>query len=220
MLCQSGRSYCSQSMSHDAQDQAAASRVFREVIGLLEEGGFDYAVGGGLATDHWTGGAHRIGDIDVVVSEADTDEILQALSSFGFETTKMDHSWLHKAHKDGVTIDLMFELKNQTRIDESFLAHRERGEMFGTTAYVMAAEDQVASLAATLSRDTIGNHWYSIIDLMSNNDLEWDYVVARSRPVPLRMLSLVYFALEERVPVAEGVIEQLAGLINGADDGE
>ena len=89
--------------------------------------------------------------------------------------------------------------------------------MFGTTAYVVAPEDQVASLAGTVGRDTIGKHWYSIIDIMANNDLEWDYVVERSQRIPLRMLSIVYFALSQQVPVQKGVIEQLMQLAAAAE---
>lgn len=108
----------------------------------------------------------------------------------------------------------MFELKNGASVDDEFLAHRSKGELFGTTALVMAAEDQVSSLAATVSRDTIGQHWYSIVDIMSNNDLDWDYVIERSQGIPLRTLSIVYFALAEKVPVAKGVTDKLLDLVD------
>jgi hypothetical protein len=196
-------------VSNEAKDQEKAAAVFREAIALLEDGSFEYAVGGGLSTDHWIGGATRISDIDLVIRQDAAPEILRALSEAGYETVEMEHSWLHKAHGDGVTIDLMFELKNGARFDEQFKEHRRRAEMFGTTAYVISPEDQVASLAATVGRDTIGKHWYSVIDIMANNDLDWDYVVARSQLIPLRMLSVIYFALSQQVPVRKGVIEQL-----------
>ncbi len=199
-------------MSNEAKDQNEAAAVFREIIELLERQPFEYAVGGGLATDHWTGGTKYIGDIDLVIREEDAPKILQYLSAAGFETAEMEHSWLHKAFKGGVTIDLMFELKNKTRFDDDFRDHLQRGEMFGTTCYVMAPEDQVASLAGTIDRETIGQHWFSIIDIMANNDLEWDYVVARARSVPLQMLSVIYFARSEKVPIQKGVIEQLTEL--------
>jgi hypothetical protein len=200
-------------MSEDAEDQAKAAEAFREVIDLLETQGFDYAVGGGLCTDHWTGGAERIADIDLVIREEDSDELLKAFASAGYRISETEHSWLHKAFKeDAVTIDLMFELKNGTRFDEALKEHRKRGEMFGATAYVMAPEDQVASLAGTVDRQTFGQHWYSVIDIMSENDLEWDYLIERSRNVAFRMLSVVYFALSENVPVQKGVLERLADL--------
>ncbi|HEX2240522.1 MAG TPA: nucleotidyltransferase family protein [Actinomycetota bacterium] len=205
-------------MSEDANDQEAATEVFREVISIFEREGFDYAVGGGLCTSHWIDGADHISDIDLVIREEDAPRILETLAVAGFESTEMERSWLHKAFKRGVTVDLMFELKNGTRIDAELLGRRKKGEMFGTVAYVMAPEDQAVSLAAALARDTIGDNWYSIIDLMAKNDLDWDYVVQRSRKIPLRMLSCVYFALEERVPVAAGVVEQLIELADRVDD--
>lgn len=199
-------------MSNEAKDQEKAAAAFREVIALLQDASFEYAVGGGISTDHWTGGATKINDIDLVIREGDAPDILRTLSEAGYETAEMEHSWLHKAHGDGVTIDLMFELKNGTRFDEQFKEHRKTVEMFGTTAYVIAPEDQVASLAGTVGRDTVGKHWYSMIDIMANNDLEWDYVLARSQLIPLRMLSVIYFALSQQVPVQKGVIEQLMRL--------
>lgn len=199
-------------MSEDASDQDKAKEVFRDVVALLEAEGLDYAVGGGISTDHWTDGASIINDIDIVVREEDAEQILKHLADNDFEITFMDHSWLHKAFRDGVTVDLLFELKNGARLDERFKDHRAKAELFGALTYVSSAEDQVASLAATIDRTTVGQHWYDIVDLMANNDLEWDYVIARSQRNPLRMLSVVYFALSENVPVQKGVIDQLQEL--------
>lgn len=200
-------------MSGEAKDQTAAAEAFREAVELVETNGFDYAVGGGLATDHWTGGAERIEDIDLVIREEDADRLLKTFASAGYRVSETEHSWLHKVFKnDVVTLDLMFELKNGTRFDAAFREHLKRGEMFGRTVHVMAPEDQIASLAGTVDRQTIGHHWYSMIDIMSNNDLEWDYLIERSRLVPFRMLSVVYYALSQNVPVQRGVIERLTEL--------
>ena len=199
-------------MSQDAKDQEKAAEVFRDTIALVEEGSFNYAVGGGLSTDHWTGGAERIADIDLFIREEDAPRILEHLRTNGYEITETEHSWLHKAFRDDVTIDLMFELKNDVRFDDGIKEHLQRGEMFGTTAFVIAPEDQVAALAGALDRETIDN-WYDIIDILANNDVDWDYLIERSRAIPLRMLSVVYFASAERVPVQKGVAERLLELV-------
>jgi hypothetical protein len=200
-------------MSSDATDQVTAGEIFREAISLLEDEGVDYAVSGSIATEFWTKGVKRIADIDVVIREKDSQRILKRLADAGYRSEEMEHSWLHKAHKGGVTIDLIFELANKAVLDEEMLAHRTRGEMFGTHPYVISAEDQVATLAAVVRRDTVGAQWYSLIDLMANNDLDWDYLLARSQEIPLRMLSVIYFALGEAVPVKKGVIEELSKLV-------
>jgi hypothetical protein len=199
-------------VSNDAQDQTKAAAVFREATDLLEAKELDYAVGGGLATDHWTGGAEKIADIDLVIREEHSIELLEALGSSGYEVSEMEHSWLHKAFKDGVTLDLMYQLKNGTRFDAAFRQHRKRGEMFGAHVFVMAPEDQVASLAGAVDRQTVGQHWFSMIDIMSNNDLDWDYLISRAEHVPFQLLSVVYFALSRNVPIQKGVIEQLTEL--------
>ena len=200
-------------MSTDATDQVTAGEVFREAISILEQEGFEYAVSGGLATEFWTKGVKRIADIDIVIREKDSSKILAAFAEAGFESEEMEHSWLHKAHKSGVTVDFIFELANSVVLDDAMLARRTRGGMFGANPLVISAEDQVATLAAVIRRDTIGVQWYSIIDLMANTDLDWEYVVERSKEIPLRMLSLVYFALGEAVPVKKGVIEELTKLV-------
>ena len=199
-------------MSNDATDQASAAEVFREVITLLEDEGFDYAVSGGLATDHWNGGAHQINDIDVMIREDDAEAILEALQKAGFETAEMEHSWLHKAHKHGTTVDLIYELSNGARLDDRFLAHRTRVDLFGVRPQVSSAEDQVTSLTATVDQSTIDKHWFSIMGVMASNDLEWDYVIARAQKMPLRMLSVVYFALSQSIPIQKGVIDQLTAM--------
>ncbi|HEY7874625.1 MAG TPA: nucleotidyltransferase family protein [Actinomycetota bacterium] len=199
-------------MSNDAKDQEEAAKVFRELVSLFEDEGFDYAVGGGIATDHWKGDLEFVADIDVVIREEDAPAILSLLGSNGYETAEMEHSWLHKAFKGSVTVDLIFELKNGTRIDGTFLERCTRAGVLGTLAPVMSAEDQVASLTATLDRETVGKHWYNVIDIVSNNDLDWDYVVERSQADPLRMLAIVSFALSEDVPIPSGVVDRLLAM--------
>lgn len=204
-------------MSNEAKDQNEATAVFREVIELLEAHPFDYAVAGGLATDHWTSGAKHISDIDLMIRDLDAPLILKHLGAEGYRTIEMEHSWLHKAFRGGVTIDLMFELKNGTRFDDRFMEHRTKGEMFGTTVHVMSPEDQIASLAGTVDRQTIGQHWFSMIDILSNNDLDWDYLLVRAESVPFQLLSVLYFALSRNVPVRKGVIETLARVAAATD---
>lgn len=204
-------------MSNDAKDQEQAAEVFRELVSLFEDEGIDYAVGGGIATDHWKGDLKWVADIDVVIREEDAASILSLLGSNGYDTTEMEHSWLHKAFKGSVTVDLIFELKNGTRIDGTFLERCTRAELLGTLAQVMSAEDQVASLTATLDRETVGQHWYNVIDIVSNNDLDWDYVVERSRTNPLRMLAVVSYALSEDVPIPAGVLGRLLKIAEGSE---
>ncbi len=200
-------------MSPPADDQDAAKAIFREVVSLLEEAGLDYAVGGSLATHYWTGSSLPVGDLDFLIREEDGVGLLGVLEKRGFDTQEMVHSWLHKAFKDSVAIDLMFQLKNGTTLDDELIEHRSRVEMLGRLAYVMSAEDQVAVLAATIDRQTVGHHWYGVIDLMANNDLDWDYLASRVEENPLRALSVFYFALDERVPVEKSVLERMTDLL-------
>lgn len=204
-------------MSTDAKDQNKATAVFRETIELLEDRKFDYAVGGGLANAFWTDVPKYIKDIDVVVREEDARTILEHLGRHDYSTTEMEASWLHKAFRDGVTVDLIFELKNGARFDSLLEERRSRGEMFGTTCYVVPAEEQIPSLAATVDPETIGQHWYTILKLMGNVDLDWDYVLVRSERIPRRMLSIVHFAIGEQVPVPLGIVDRLTEL--AANDG-
>lgn len=207
-------------MSNAAKDQRRAAEVFREVIAVLDDASFDYAIGGGISTDYWTGGADSLNDIDILVREEDAPKILERLSKAGYRVAEMEHSWLHKAFKDDVTIDLMFELKNGTRFDDQLKTHMSQGDLFGTTANIVSAEDQVASLTGTLDRETVGQHWYSVIDLMAKNDLDWEYVLERAQLIPLKMLSVVYYAVAEQVPVQKGVIEQLVQIAADSKAGD
>ncbi|MGH2753256.1 MAG: nucleotidyltransferase family protein [Actinomycetota bacterium] len=200
-------------MSTEARDQESAKAVFREVVSLLEGHDLPYAVGGSLATHHWTDSSASIGDVDILIRESDGPDILRLLGREDFETQEMAHSWLHKAFKSAVTVDLMFRLKNDATLDGDLVKHRSRVEMLGTVAYVMAVEDQIAALAATVDRQTVGEHWYSIVDLMASNDLDWDYLAKRLQGDPLRAISVLYFALGEEVPVEKRVLEKLTSLL-------
>ncbi len=200
-------------MSTATNDQDAAKAIFREIITLLEAEGVPYAAGGSLATHHWIGSGAPIGDIDLIIREDDAPRILKLLEQNGYETSEMAHSWLHKGFKDSVTVDLIYRLKNEATLDEEFLDHRSRVDVLGVMAYVASAEDQIAALIATVDRQTIGDHWYDLLDVMSNNDLDWDYLAKRCEGFPLRVLSVFYFGLGEQVPIQRTILERMHKLV-------
>lgn len=42
-----------------------------------------------MASDHWTGGVKRIGDIDLVIREEQANEILELLGASAYSTSEM-----------------------------------------------------------------------------------------------------------------------------------
>jgi len=189
--------------------------VFAEAIRTMETAGVEYGVFGGVAV--WGYGQRRATkDIDFLICPQDADAALDALSQAGFSTERTDPAWLYKADKDGVSVDVIFEVAGGEVPCERVLERRRRVTIEGIDMNVIAPEDVILIKLAVIRAERCWD-WFDSVGVLksSGGELDWDYLIERSRVNPHRLLSLLLYAktagCENEVP--DGILRRLAGLV-------
>lgn len=175
-------------------------QVLGEVVTALGDKSVEYALMGGIASTglgrpRWT---H---DIDVFVRPNAADAALDALAAAGFDTERTDVSWLFKAFKHGVLVDVIFRSTGGFYLDDEMSARSVEREFMGHRVRLIAPEDLLVIKAAV--HDEQGpRHWHDALGVIGVNELDWDYVLRRARQAPRRVLSLLVYAhsLDKTVP--------------------
>src|SRR5438477_94156 len=133
------------------------------------------------------------GGIDVLVAPPDADRALEALAAAGFETEKTDPSWIYKAVKDGVLVDVIFKVKAGVYLDDEVLSRVHVREYRGRRIRLVSPEDAVV-IEALSDEDQARDHWFNALAIVAAMDLDWDYLERRARYGTRRVLSLLLYA--------------------------
>src|SRR5690606_9703394 len=86
-------------------------------LDALEERKVSYALIGGVAASS-LGRPRATQDIDIFVRPEDADATLEVLKEYGFKTNRFNPSWLFKAYKDKVLIDIIFRSEGSIYFDD------------------------------------------------------------------------------------------------------
>ena len=175
--------------------------VLRETAEALDQAGLPHVFMGGLASaalgrPRWT---H---DIDLFVKPEDADPVLEVLEARGFRTQRTDPSWLFKALKLDVLVDVIFLSDGQVVLDGEMVRRARRAEVAGRMVPVIPVEDLVV-IKALVFKERAPRHWYDALALLQRDDVDWDYLVDRSlRYDARRVLSLLIYArsLDQAIP--------------------
>ena len=183
------------------------NRVLGETVEAMEESGIRYGFIGGIAS--WGLGRPRsTHDIDIFVMPEDAERVLRALAKRGFSTQKTDPSWLYKAWKEGVLVDVIFKSKGDIYLDSEMYQRLTIAEFHGRKLRLVAPEDLFIIKAAAHSELTPG-HWHDAIALLTHAQMDWQYLLRRARRAPRRTLSLLIYAQSVDVFVPNSVIHDL-----------
>jgi predicted nucleotidyltransferase len=189
--------------------------VFRGVLAqtaaALRDSGVTHLFMGGLVSaalgrDRWT---H---DIDVFVKPEDAQEALNALRQAGFETQETDPSWLFKAVKDHVLVDLIFLSDGRIVVDDEMLRRARQVEIQGHAVPAIPVEDLIV-VKALVHKERSTWHWFDALALLRRDDLDWDYLVRRGTQYgPHRILSLLFYARSRGQDVPMSALRELLDL--------
>lgn len=188
--------------------------VLHETVRILEDEQVPHVLMGGLAVaalarPRWT---H---DIDIFLRLDDARRAMTALGEAGYETETTDHLWLYKATKDDVLVDLIFRSEGNIYFDDDMEARAVETDFKGERVRVMPPEDLIVTKAAAHQEDG-GYHWFDAMSLLGTCDLDWDYLLHRSRHAVRRMLSLLLYAQSSDIAVPDAVIDRFYAKVFGA----
>lgn len=200
--------------AYDAQpSEADIERALAEAVRAIEEKGVPYLLMGGAGSV--TFGRPRVtDDLDFFVRPEDARRVLDVLGAAGFETAETDLTWLHKAFRHGVLVDVIFRSAGEVYLDDEMLRRGQRCAYRGTDALMMCPEDLIVIKAVASSEDAT-RHWYDALALIARCELDWDYLLGRARRCgPRRMLSLLLYAESNDLAVPAEAIEALVGAVH------
>jgi hypothetical protein len=188
-------------------DEETFLRVLAETIRVAEAAGLPHAFMGGLASTtlgrpRWT---H---DIDLLVKPEDARPMLRALAAAGYDTDETDQTWLYKATKDGVLVDVIFSSTGEIELDEEMLARVSQRRFEGLRLPVLAPEDLLV-IKAIVHREHRQRHWFDALALIQAGELDWPYLVRRAVPGTRRVASLLLYAQTDGLDVPDWVVEAL-----------
>lgn len=176
-------------------------------MAAMDESGLAYAFIGGVASGG-LGRPRSTYDIDLFVHPEDTELALRALQGRGFQTERTDPSWLYKAYKQDILVDVIFKSKGEIYYDAEMNRRVITAEFHGKRLRFVSPEDLLIIKAAAHSEAT-PNHWHDAIGLLSYANLDWVYLIWRARRAPRRILSLLLYAQSNDIWVPNQAIHEL-----------
>lgn len=186
-------------------DDAAFTAVLQAVIDAL--GAVPFGLLGGVASAAY-GRPRWTKDIDVFVRADDADHVLDLLAAVGFDVERTNPTWIYKAWRDGVLVDVIFKVKSEIYFDAAMAERIRRVEFEGVELPVLAPEDIVVTKAMAGDEESPW-HWYDALGIIAVNELDWDYLLERARKGPNRVVSLLHYAISVDIPVSIGALRRL-----------
>ncbi len=180
----------------------------------MERGRIPYLAMGGVASTT-VGRPRWTHDLDFFVKPEDARDALNALANAGFRTQETDPSWLYKALKDGVLVDVIFESTGDVFVDDEMLSRAERIEFKGVPLQVIPPEDLLV-IKALAHDEKSPRHWFDALGILSHADLDWEYLLRRARVAQRRVLSLLVYGQSMDLGVPDGPVLSLVEAVYDA----
>ena len=131
-----------------------------------------------------------------------------AFADAGYQTEETDQTWLYKATRDGVLVDLIFESTGGIVLDDEMLSRVRQGTFEHLRLNVLGPEDLLV-IKAIVHREHRQRHWFDALALVETGELDWPYLLRRAAPGPRRVASLLLYAQTDGLQVPDWVIESL-----------
>ena len=186
-------------------DEAEFLDVLLTVVSALEE--VPFGVLGGVASAAY-GRPRWTKDIDVFCRADDAGRVLEILEQHGFDVERTNPTWIFKAWRHGVLVDVIFKVKSEVYFDAEMVERIRRVEFEGVEVPILAPEDIVVTKAIAGDEESPW-HWYDALGIIAVNELDWDYLLERARKSPNRVISLLHYAISIDIPVSMGALRRL-----------
>lgn len=159
-----------------AQEQ---TRLFREVLQLLNDRGVPYAVSGAFALQAHTGIWRDTKDLDLFLCAEDVPAALQYLKQDGFETSVADPAWLAKAHRGEFFVDMITGMSNcVVTVDQSWIDRAQPAEVVGVKTKILGAEELIASKLFVTRRERFDGADVVHVIHGTRGKLDWERLLA------------------------------------------
>jgi predicted nucleotidyltransferase len=189
--------------------------VLDDAVSALRRAELPFLLMGGLATSV-LGRDRRVTDVDLFVQDRDVAQALAVLEAAGFETMVVSPNWLAKGFKDGVLVDVISRSTHDISLTDEILEHAVEIDVQGRRLPCVAPEDLIVMKAVATTEDT-ARYWYDALGLLGRPDLDWAYLLRRSKQHGARRVaSLLFFAQSMDLLVPDDVVDELMDAVRPA----
>lgn len=215
-LCGRHKDSQGQSSSLDTEAGRKFDTALFTALDALEQSQVSYAVIGGIAATG-LGRPRSTQDIDIFVRPEDAEAILEILGAAGFRTEQTNPTWLFKAFKDDVLVDIIFRSEGGFYFDDEMRARTGEINYHGRKIRIVSPEDFVLIKCAVHSEEG-PHHWHDALSVLSHSKVDWTYLLHRSRKAQRRLLALLIYAQSDDIWVPNNIVHNLFQNVFGASD--
>jgi hypothetical protein len=149
--------------------------LFREVLTVLEEKRFPYAISGAFALRQHTGICRFTKDLDLFMTASTSREMLSHLEEQGFSCEVRDPVWLSKVHKGEFFVDLITGMSNGVVVvEDSWIKRASPAMISGVETRVLAPEELVASKVFVAKRERFDGADIAHVIYGTYPNFDWD----------------------------------------------
>lgn len=200
----------------DDEDQERFRKVLAEAQDALDDAGLLFAVMGGVPSSVY-GRPRWTHDIDLFLRPHDARRGLEIFAKAGFETERHNDTWLYKAYKGGVLVDVIFKAEGDIYLDSEMASRIREIEYEGVRVKAVSPEDLVVVKTVVHKEDT-SRYWFDALSIIARTPLDWDYLLWRARVAPSRLLSLLAYAVSNGLAVPPEPIHRLFEAVFSSSD--
>lgn len=176
-------------------------------LDALEKSKASYAVIGGIAASR-LGRPRSTQDIDIFVRPEDAEGILEVLQTAGFRTEHTHPTWLFKAFKDDVLVDIIFRSEGGFYFDDEMRQRCIKVNYHGREVPMVCPEDFIL-IKCAVHKEEVPHHWHDALSVLSHAKMDWEYLLHRARKAPRRLLALLIYAQADDIWIPNGLIHKL-----------
>ena len=185
--------------------------MLASTVAVLTDAGIPFGVLGGVASAGY-GRPRWTKDIDVFCRPEDAERVLQSLAADGFEVEQTNPSWIFKAFRDGIQVDVIFKAKGGIYFDDRMTERLRSVSLAGVDVPAIPPEDLIV-IKAIVHDEESPRHWHDALGVLAGTSLDWDYLLERAKLGPNRILSLLHYALSVDVPVPTAAVRRLHEMV-------
>jgi len=183
------------------------AEILAEAIQIVDAAEVPYLAAGSMASLTW-GRPGPMGDVDLLIDPRSAKPLLKAFEEAGFETDETYPQWLFKATKNGITVDLIFEMAGPLYLEPHMLERGSIVEVLGTPVKMISPEDYVLSQALALKEDT-AVYWFNALGVIGRQQMDWDYVAAMAQRGPRMILAMLLLGQAQDLPIPDKVVRRI-----------
>jgi hypothetical protein len=158
--------------------EADQEKLYRDVLGIMNEQRIPYTVAGAFALQQYTGIWRWTKDLDIFLCANHQAAALQVLEQHGFDCETCDPVWLAKAHRGEYFVDLITGMSNAVIVvDQLWMERAQPTVILGIPTRVLAAEELLASKLFVARRERFDGADIAHIIYGTKGKIDWDRIL-------------------------------------------